>query len=90
VIAQSPSVSWPPLFPPRPDEDVLAAARDLVKLLRDAGWTPVARGDAWYAQRFVWSRDNDPRPLPGGALSAADGPGLDRRARTLADGRRHG
>jgi hypothetical protein len=63
VIAESPKVSYPPLLPPAPHEDVLAAARALVGVLRAAGWKPIARGDSWYAQRFVWDRERDPQPL---------------------------
>jgi hypothetical protein len=63
LIAESPNVSWPPLVPPRPDKDVLDAARALVRALREAGWTAVSRGESWYAQRFVWRREDDPQPL---------------------------
>jgi hypothetical protein len=64
VIARSPKVDHPPLVPPKPDPDLMAAARTLVRALRDAGWQPVSRGDRWYAQRFVWAGEQDPQPLP--------------------------
>jgi hypothetical protein len=64
VIARSPKVDHPPLVPPKPDPDLMAAARTLVRALRDAGWQPVSCGNRWYAQRFVWAGEQDPQPLP--------------------------
>jgi hypothetical protein len=62
-IARSGKVSWPPLVPPTPDAEVLAAARSVARALVAAGWTPTTKGSDWYAQRFAWARDGSPPTL---------------------------
>jgi hypothetical protein len=59
-IARSRRVNWPPLMPPAPQADVVAAARSVAKALVEAGWTPTSRGADWYAQQFAWARDGSP------------------------------
>jgi hypothetical protein len=62
-VARSHKVSWPPLMPPAPQADLVAAARSVAKALVEAGWTPTSKGSDWYAQRFAWARDGSPPPL---------------------------
>lgn len=69
VLAQSAPVPWPPA-----DADAVerlgAAADDLARALRRAGWEPLARGEAWYARRFAWT----PAPAPTRAAPAVSEP----------------
>jgi hypothetical protein len=62
-VARSRKVSWPPLMPPAPQAELVAAARSVAKALVEAGWTPTTRGSDWYAQRFAWARDGSPPTL---------------------------
>jgi hypothetical protein len=62
-VARSRKVNWPPLIPPTPQADVVAAARSVAKALVEAGWTPTSKGSDWYAQRFAWTRDDAPPTL---------------------------
>jgi hypothetical protein len=62
-VARSRKLNWPPLMPPTPQADIVAAARSVAKALVEAGWTPTSKGSDWYAQRFAWARDGSPPPL---------------------------
>jgi hypothetical protein len=70
-IAESQPVEWPP---PNPEafRRLTQAAQALSDALVQAGWTPVERGDAWYAARFVWEPADDSAPT--------DAPSRPRRA----------
>jgi hypothetical protein len=71
VIAESEPVEWPP---PNPEafRHMADAAQALSDALVQAGWTPVARGEGWYAARFVWEpADTAPTDAAGRALRAA-------------------
>jgi hypothetical protein len=52
----------------------MAEARGLAAGVAAAGWEPAGRGDAWYAERFVWRGDGEPpervEPAPDAAEPA--------------------
>jgi hypothetical protein len=63
-IAQSPPIMWTLMADPEPSSpEIVAALRELMNALRDAGWERVEAGGAWYALRFVWRQDGEPRPI---------------------------
>lgn len=62
-IARSVKVDWPPIVPPAAEPDIVQAARGLARSLVAAGWRPADRGRDWYAQRFVWTRTEEPHSL---------------------------
>jgi hypothetical protein len=51
-----------------------AEARALATAMQTAGWDPIGRGNAWYAERFVWRGDGEPPervdPLSSEAVSS--------------------
>jgi hypothetical protein len=49
--------------PEPPTPDMVEVVRELVAELVDAGWVPIDRSGAWYAQRFLWAGRGQPRPL---------------------------
>jgi len=57
VIAESQPLEWPP-GSPAAFQRIADAAQALNESVARAGWTPVARGEAWYAARFVWVPDD--------------------------------
>jgi hypothetical protein len=57
VIAESQALEWPPATPAA-FQRVADAAQALGESVARAGWTPVARGEAWYAARFIWVPDD--------------------------------
>ncbi len=61
VIAESPSLEWPPSSPPAV-QALTAAVAELERSLLDAGWTPLPDGTEWYAKRFT--REPAPEPVP--------------------------
>ena len=65
VVARSPKLEWPPLLPPSPDDELVAAADGVERALIASGWKPAGRGTAWYARRFAWTSDAPP-VAPGG------------------------
>jgi hypothetical protein len=71
VIARSEPFDWPPEGP-EAVQALVGAADALSEGLTVAGWTPLPRGEAWYAKRFEW----EPAPVtdwapPEPGLSAA-------------------
>ena len=68
VLARSEPFDWPPEGTAAV-QALVAAADALSEALTIAGWTPLPRGDAWYAKRFEWapaptSAWAPPRPGP--------------------------
>jgi hypothetical protein len=61
VIAESGPVEWPPASPGA-FRRMAEAAQALSDAVARAGWTPVARGEAWYAARYIWIPD-EARPV---------------------------
>ena len=53
VIAESPSLEWPPTSPAAVRALNVAVA-ELERRLLAAGWTPLSAGPEWYAKRFAW------------------------------------
>ena len=60
VLERSPKVEWPPLVPPVPTDELVAAAGAVEHALIEAGWKPAGRGGAWYARRFAWTSVDPP------------------------------
>ena len=56
--------------PPTPEK--VAVLRDLMEALEDQGWDRVESAGPWYAQRFVWRQDGQPRPIEPLTGKAAD------------------
>jgi hypothetical protein len=60
VLAASEPLPWPPAGP-----EAIAAMSSAVDALaarmQAAGWRPLTAGGAWYAQRFAWEPDQEPR-----------------------------
>jgi hypothetical protein len=59
VVAESPRLSWPPAGTSSIEAMTKMVDR-LVASLAQAGWRPLAPGEAWYAKRFGW----EPVPAP--------------------------
>jgi hypothetical protein len=74
-IAESSALEWPPTTPAAV-QALTDAAERLEASLLDAGWTPLAQGEAWYAKRFAWQpRAERPAPTPpAGDVSPAQTP----------------
>jgi hypothetical protein len=53
ILAESPSVEWPPSGDTSLPT-LATAAEELERGLIGAGWRPLPPGDAWYAKRFTW------------------------------------
>jgi hypothetical protein len=47
--------------PPTPEK--VEVLRALVEALEDEGWERIESAGPWYAQRFVWRQDGQPRPI---------------------------
>jgi hypothetical protein len=73
VLARSAKVDSPPLLPPDPVPELVAALDALERSLLEAGWTASGCGPSWYARRFSWSHPGAPEPLgaPAAAVSGA-------------------
>jgi hypothetical protein len=68
VIARSDPFDWPPEGT-EAVEALVGADDALSEALTLAGWTPLPRGEAWYAKRFAWEPEPasewaPPRPSP--------------------------
>jgi hypothetical protein len=59
VVAESPQLPWPPEGTSS-IEAMTKMVDGLVASLAEAGWRPLAPGEAWYAKRFGW----EPVPAP--------------------------
>ncbi len=44
-------------------DEMVEVLRELVTALTQAGWERIGPGGPWYAQRFLWAGDRQPRPL---------------------------
>ena len=63
-FGQSRPIKWTLMSEPEPPTDELVEAlRELVTALTQAGWERIGPGGPWYAQRFLWGGDRQPRPL---------------------------
>ena len=63
-IGESPSLRWTLMTDPEPPTpEMIATVKVLVSALVAAGWERAGVGTAWYAQRFVWRGDGEPRPV---------------------------
>jgi hypothetical protein len=63
-LGQSRPIKWTLMGEPEPPTpDLVEAVRQLVTALTDAGWVRVAPAGKWYAQRFRWGGEGQPRPL---------------------------
>ena len=56
--------------PPTPEK--VDAVRGLIAALVDQGWERIESAGPWYAQRFVWPHDGQPRPIAPPTGKAAD------------------
>jgi hypothetical protein len=63
LLARSANVDSPPLLPPQPTDDLVAALDALGRALVECGWTPAGCGPSWYARRFAWRHSEAPEPL---------------------------
>jgi hypothetical protein len=63
-IGESPSLRWTLMTDPEPPtSEMLASVKALVSALIEAGWERAGAGTSWYAQRFVWRGEGEPRPV---------------------------
>ena len=63
-IAESPSLKWTLMTDPEPPTpEMIANVKVLVSALVAAGWERAGAGTSWYAQRFVWRGEGEPRPV---------------------------
>ena len=63
-IGESPSLRWTLMTDPEPPTpEMIATVKVLVSALVAAGWERAGVGTSWYAQRFVWRGDGEPRPV---------------------------
>ena len=63
-IGESPSLRWTLMTDPEPPtSEMLASVKVLVAALIEAGWERAGAGTSWYAQRFVWRGEGEPRPV---------------------------
>ena len=63
VIGASPLLRWPP-DGARSGQALTDAVKALDAALVAAGWTPLPRGDAWYARRYTWQPGAQPADAP--------------------------
>ena len=74
VLAESAPVAWPPAGAAEV-QALTDAQRGVEAALADAGWKPLAPGDAWYSARFVWepaapAAPSAPAPAPAPASAS--------------------
>ncbi len=63
-LAESPALKWTLMTDPEPPTpEMIASVKLLVAALQDAGWERIGPGPAWYAQRFLWRGQGEPRPV---------------------------
>ncbi len=63
-IGESPSLRWTLMTDPEPPTpEMIASVKVVVSALVAAGWERAGVGTSWYAQRFVWRGDGEPRPV---------------------------
>ena len=63
-IGESPSLRWTLMTDPEPPTtEMIASVKVLVSALVAAGWERAGAGTSWYAQRFVWRGDGEPRAV---------------------------
>jgi hypothetical protein len=72
-IVESGPIKWMLMGEPEPPTPEMAeAVRDVTAALTDQGWEHIGSGSRWYAQRFVWRQDDEPRPIAPQTGSAVD------------------
>jgi hypothetical protein len=63
-IGESPSLRWTLMTDPEPPTpEMIASVKVLVSALVEAGWERAGAGTSWYAQRFIWRGEGEPRPV---------------------------
>jgi len=63
-LAESPPLRWTLMTDPEPPTpEMIATVKVLMTALQDAGWERIEPGPAWYAQRFLWRGQGEPRPV---------------------------
>jgi hypothetical protein len=63
-FGQSRPIMWTLMSEPEPPTDELVEVlRELATALMQDGWVRIGPGGPWYAQRFLWAGDRQPRPL---------------------------
>lgn len=63
-IAESPPIKWTFMSDPEPPTaETAAALGELVAALANEGWERIESAGPWYALRFVWHREGQPRPI---------------------------
>jgi hypothetical protein len=63
-FGQSRPIKWTLMSEPEPPTDeMVEVLRELVTALTQDGWVRIGPGGPWYAQRFLWAGDRQPRPL---------------------------
>jgi len=63
-FGQSRPLRWTLMDDPEPPtEDMVAVVQELVAALTQHGWVRIGPAGRWYAQRFLWAGEGQPRPL---------------------------
>jgi hypothetical protein len=63
-IGESEPLRWLLMGEPEPPTpETAAAVRELMSALTAEGWESIGRAQRWYALRFVWRQEVEPRPL---------------------------
>jgi hypothetical protein len=63
-IGESPSLRWTLMTDPEPPTpEMIASVKVLVAALVEAGWERAGVATSWYAQRFVWRGEGEPRAV---------------------------
>ena len=64
ALGESPAGRWTLMADPEPPTpELVASVRELSDALQAAGWHQVGRGGRWYAVRFIWRNQGEPRPI---------------------------
>ena len=64
AFAQSRPVKWTLMGDAEPPtQDMVEVLQELVTALTEDGWVRIGTAGHWYAQRFLWAGDGQPRPL---------------------------
>jgi hypothetical protein len=63
-FGQSRPLRWTLMDDPEPPtEEMVAVVQELVAALTQHGWVRIGPAGRWYAQRFLWAGEGQPRPL---------------------------
>jgi hypothetical protein len=63
LIAQSRAIWTFMDQPDPPNAEMVEILDELVAALKEHGWVPIGPSGRWYAHRFLWSGEGQPRPL---------------------------